>query len=169
MWVRPMTGDQKPYVFLKTAFAEAWGVFSPDGKWVAYQSDESGRDEIYVRAFVQPGDTSANSGPSGGQLKVSTAGGIHPVWGGDGKEIFYINPAGGMMAAPIKVDGATLVPGTPALLFQSHVFNGGTDYATGRQYDVAPDGRFLINTKVDTGTPSAPIILIQNWNPDAAK
>jgi hypothetical protein len=91
------------------------------------------------------------------------------MWGGDGKEIFYINPAGGMMAAPIKVEGSTLVPGTPALLFQSHVAFGGTDYATGRQYDVAPDGRFLINTKVETGKPSPPIILIQNWNPDAGK
>jgi Tol biopolymer transport system component len=169
MWVRPMTGDQKPYVFLKTPFTEVWGYFSPDGKWVAYQSDESGLDEVYIRAFVQPGDTPANSGAAGGQLKVSTSGGIHPVWGRDGKEIFYINPAGGMMAAPINVVGTTLVPGTPTLLFQSHVFNGGTDYATGRQYDVAPDGRFLINTKVDTGTPAAPIILIQNWNPDAGK
>ena len=167
MWVRPMTGDQKPYIFLKTPYTEVWGHFSPDGKWVVYQSDESGRDEIYIRAFVQPGDTPAESGSADGQLPVSTSGGVHPVWSADGKEIFYINPSGGMMAAPIKVEGSTLVPGTPTLLFQSHIFNSGTDYATGRQYDVAPDGRFLINTKVETGTPSPPITLIQNWNPDA--
>jgi hypothetical protein len=70
------------------------------------------------------------------------------------------------MAAPIAVEGSNLLPGAPTLLFQTHSFNRGTAYATGQQYDVAPDGRFLVNTVLDTGS-TPPITLIQNWNPDA--
>jgi hypothetical protein len=99
---------------------------------------------------------------------VSTAGGIHPVWRPDGKELYYLNPAGAMMAAPITVTGATLEPGAPVVLFPTRIYGGGVERAgQGRQYDVAPDGRFLINTVLDEA--SAPITLLQNWNPEAKK
>ena len=88
-------------------------MFSPDGRWVAYHSDESGRPEVYVRPFVPPGATGTAAPTAGGQWQVSTAGGIHPVWRSDGKELYYINPDGAMMAAPIKVNGATMEPGRP--------------------------------------------------------
>ena len=90
-----------------------------------------------------------------------------PLWRPGGKELYYLNPAGAMMAAPIAITGATLAPGAPVVLFPTHIVDGGVDTQQGRQYDVAPDGRFLINTVIDSAV--APITLIQNWNPEAKK
>ena len=170
LWVVPMAGDHTPSALLKTPFREVTGAFSPDGRWVAYLSNESGRPEIYVRPFVPPGaaDRAATgAGTSGAQWQVSTAGGISPAWRPDGKELYYLNPAGAMMAAPITIAGATLEPGAPMMLFPTRIYGGGVDSARGRQYDVAPDGRFLINAELDTA--AAPITLLMNWNPEAKK
>ena len=171
LWVVPMVGDRTPSVLLKTRFVESWGALSPDGRWVAYHSNESGRDEIYVRPFVPPlvpnSAAGTAAGAAGGQRLVSTAGGIHPVWRPDGKELYYLNPAGAMMAAPITVTGATLEAGTPVVLFPTRISGGGVDAQQGRQYDVAPDGRFLINTVLDSA--AAPITLLMNWHPEAKK
>jgi Tol biopolymer transport system component len=170
LWVVPMVGDRTPSVFLKTRFRVAYGAFSPDGRWVAYQSSESGRTEIYVRPFVPPGAAGTGAGAAAGQSQVSTAGGIHPSWRPDGKELYYLNPAGAMMAAPITVTGSTLEPGTPVVLFLTRIVSGGVDNGQsrqGRQYDVAPDGRFLINTILDSAP--APITLLMNWHPEAKK
>jgi len=167
LWVVPMAGDRRPSVVLKTPFREIWGAFSPDGRWVAYESIESGRNDIYVRPFVPPGAAGTAAGAAGGQWQVSTAGGIHPVWRPDGKELYYVDPAGAMMAAPITVTGSTLEPGAPVVLFPTRIYGGGVDTALGRQYDVAPDGRFLINTELDSA--DAPITLLQNWNPKAKR
>ena len=79
---------------------------------------------------------------------------------------YYLNPAGEVMAAPITVTEATLEPGAPVVLFPTHIFGEGMDAQQGRQYDVAADGRFLINTVLADGA-AAPITLIQNWNPEA--
>jgi Tol biopolymer transport system component len=176
IWVVPTTGreaqaqqgaagenDRKPFLFLKTPFREAYGTFSPDGRWVAYHSNESGRPEIYVRSFVPPGATGAAATATAGQWQVSTAGGILPMWRSDGKELYYINPDGAMMAAPIKVNGTTVEPGVPAMLFSTRIYGGGADIQLGRQYDVTADGRFLINTLLNDAP--APITLLQNWNP----
>jgi Tol biopolymer transport system component len=169
LWVVPMVGDHTPAVFLKTPFRETWGAFSPDGRWVAYQSDASGRNEVYVRPFVPPTpEASADTpGAGGGQWQVSAAGGIMPAWRPDGKALHFLNPAGAMMAAPISVVGATLEPGAPVVLFPTRIVGGGVDAQAGRQYDVAPDGRFLINT--DLPGDVAPITLIQHWTPEAKK
>jgi Tol biopolymer transport system component len=166
LWVLPMTGTRKPFAFLQSTFSKVWGVFSPDGRWVAYQSNESGRNEIYLRRFVVPGDAPDSAPAREGQWQVSTTGGIYPTWRADGKELFYIDPAGMMMAAPITATGSTVVLGKPATLFQTNAVGGGTDATElGRQYDVAPDGRFLINRVLDTG--NSPITLILNWDPEA--
>ena len=159
------TGDRTPWVFLNSRFNEAWGAFSPDGRWVAYQSNESGPTEIYVRPFVPPvaARTAAGPGPTGGQWQVSAAGGIFPVWRPDGKELYFLNPAGAMMAAPITVTGSTLAPGAPVMLFPTRILGGGASASMGRSYDVAPDGRFLINTVLDVD--AAPITLLMNWRP----
>jgi Tol biopolymer transport system component len=164
LWVLPLEGDRKPWPFLNTPAREAQGIFSPDGRWVVYQSNESGRDQIYVRAFVPPGATRSSDE---GQLQVTTDGGINPVWGSDGKEVYYLNPAGAMMAAPISVRGSTIESGAPVLLFPTRIVGGGVDALQGRQYDVAADGRFLINTVVDTAV--SPITLLMNWHPEAKK
>jgi Tol biopolymer transport system component len=168
LWVVPMTGDRAPSVFLKTPFSENQGAFSPDGRWVAYQSNQSGRNEIYVRPFVAPAPASTTAGVAGGQWQVSTAGGVFPVWRLDGKELFYLNPAGAMMAAPITVTGSTLAPGAPVGLFPTRIFGLGVDAPQTRQYDVAPDGRFLINTVLDDAA-TPPITLLMNWRPEAKK
>jgi len=163
---RGMTGDRTPAVWLKTPFREGYAMFSPDGRWVAYQSNESGRPEIYVRPFVPPADR-ASAAETDGQWQVSTNGGIHPVWRHDGKELFYLSPAGEMMAAPITATAGGVAPGAPVALFQTRVVGGGIDALQARQYDVAPDGRFLINTTLEDG--GAPITIIQHWNPEVKK
>ncbi len=167
LWVVPMVGEHMPSVFLKTPFQEVYGEFSPDGRWVAYQSTESGRPEIYVRPFVPPDAAGTPAAAPRGQWQISTAGGITPAWRPDGKALYYLNPAGEMMAAPITAVGDTLEPGAPVVLFPTHIVGGGMDVQIGRQYDVAPDGRFLINTELADA--AAPITLIQNWNPEAKK
>ena len=152
--VLPLDGDRKPFVFLSTRFDERVGQFSPDGHWVAYQSNESGRNEVYVRPFPGPG----------GASPVSTSGGIQPRWRADGKELYYIAPDGTLMAVPITVKGATLEPGVPAVLFRTRIWGGGTNAGSRQQYDVAPDGRFLINVTTADAT-NAPITVLLNWKP----
>ena len=167
LWTVPTAGDRMPSVFLKTPFNERAGAFSPDGRWVAYQSNESGMEEIYVRPFVPSGVSGASAQAAGGQWQVSAMGGIHPVWRPDGKELYYLNPDGAMVGVPITVTGTTLEPGAPVVLFPTRVAGGGVDLQQGRQYDVAPDGRFLISA-INTEPNSAdapPITLIQNWRP----
>jgi serine/threonine protein kinase len=162
LWILPMQGDRTPWVFLKTPFREGYGTFSPDGRWVAYMSNESGTMEIYIRPFIVPG-TAESVAEAAGKL-VSTAGGTYPVWRPDGQELYYLSPAGTMMAVPIVVSRSNLVPGAPVELFPTRIFGGGVDTAQRRQYDLAPDGRFLINTVPDSAT--APITLLMNWNPE---
>src|SRR6266566_6104660 len=79
LWVLPLSGDKKPFPFLKTPFDEVHGQFSPDGKWIAYESNESGRSEIYVQPFPV----------AGGRVQISNEGGVEPVWSRDGRKIFY--------------------------------------------------------------------------------
>ena len=140
-------------MFLNTNFEERGPQLSPDGRWVSYQSNESGRPEVYVRPF---------SGP-GGQWQISTAGGTNARWRPDGKELYYIAPDGQLMAVPITTQGATLEPGTPVALFQTRNTLSGSTTARG-QYAVAPDGRFLINVTTGDAT-SSPITLLLNWKP----
>ncbi len=105
----------------------------------------------------------------GGQWQVSTAGGKAPRWRADGKELYYIAPDSRLMAASIAASGTVLQPGLPTALFQPRIALGGTEVVgTRQQYDVAPDGRFLINVSLDE-TAAAPITVITNWHPDAKK
>ncbi|MEJ0008880.1 MAG: hypothetical protein WDM77_21575 [Steroidobacteraceae bacterium] len=159
-------GDQKPRVFLQSSFIQVWGQFSPDMRWVAYQSDESGRYEVYVRPFHPSDlrDEKTGSNGDGAQWLVSTAGGVAPMWSANGKELYYLNPKGDLMATSVSAAGSAFAAGTPVRLFEPHVWNGGTDNQTGRQYDVAPDGRFLINRTRDTDSMLA-VTLLQNWDP----
>ena len=155
LWVLPLDGKQKPSAFLNSKFEERMAQFSPDGRWVAYGSDESGLAEIYLRPFPA----------SSGQWQVSTLGGVTPRWRRDGKELYYISPDAKLMAVPVFGTGTAPEIGTPMALFQTHIVNGGANVAgVPWQYDVAPDGRFLINVVMgDAG--AAPITVIQNWAP----
>jgi serine/threonine protein kinase len=163
LWITPVEGERKSWVFLQTKFDEKLARFSPDGRWVAYVSNESGRAEVYVRAFT---GTPPSSPPenSVAQLQVSLSGGLFPAWSHDGKELYWVGPDGRMMAATLTQAGKTLQPGPPLALFQSRINGGGLDVNTGgRQFDVAPDGRFLINTLQQNVATS--ITLLQNWKP----
>ena len=97
---------------------------------------------------------------------MSTAGGIYAVWRPDGKALYYLNPAGEMMAASIAVLGGARTR-RAGELFPTHIFGGGEVFRMDRRTDVAPDGRFLINTALEDG--GAPITIIQHWNPEAKK
>jgi serine/threonine protein kinase/Tol biopolymer transport system component len=157
LWVLPLSGDKKPFPFLKTPFEERDGEFSPDGRWVAYQSNESGRFEIYVLPFPGPG----------GKFQISTNGGAQPRWNKNGKEIFYISLDSKMTAAAVKLspDGQSLETGATATLFPVRIAGGSLASFYKQQYDVSSDGqRFLVNLAKDEGTTS-PITLILNWHP----
>jgi hypothetical protein len=150
--VLPLTPDAKPLPFLNTSADERNSNLSTDGRWVAYASDESGHYEIYVRPFPN----------NDFQVSISSAGGVWPRWRPDDKVLYYIAPDGKLMGAPITVKGATLEAGVPVALFPTRILGGGTNIDIGRQYDVAPDGRILINAIADDATAS-PIVVIQNW------
>jgi eukaryotic-like serine/threonine-protein kinase len=153
LWALP-TETRKPFVFLKTDVNELWGQFSPDGRWVAYQSNETGRYEIYVRAFPV----------RGGPIPVSTAGGVYPRWSRDGKELYFIAPDAKLIAVPMSTSATMAEAGAPVTLFQTQRLGGGMNViARSHQYDVAADGRFFVN--VDSGSSATPITLLLNWEP----
>jgi serine/threonine protein kinase/Tol biopolymer transport system component len=156
LWALPVQGDRKPLLVVNTPFEERLSQFSPDGRWVAYQSNESGRFEIYVQPFPMPG----------GKWQVSTAGGTAPRWRHDGKELFFMAPDGKLMAASVQVSGSTFESASPVVLFQTRAATGGNANIK-PQYDVSRDGRFLINTVIETAT--VPISLILNWHPERGK
>jgi eukaryotic-like serine/threonine-protein kinase len=153
------SGASRPWV--TDPFNQSAARFSPDGRWVAYHSDQSGRAEIYIRPFSA--EEPAATSNSGGIIQVSNGGGIYPSWRKDGSELYYLAPDARLMAVPLKSNGGHLEASEPVPLFQTHVLQGGTMNNQGRQYDVAPDGRFLIVNAVDDAV--TPITLIQNWNP----
>ncbi len=146
----PMKGtDRKPIVIAGGPFAEQNGQFSPDGRWVAYQTNESRRDEIVVQSFPNPSM----------KWQVSNDGGVQPRWSRDGKELYFIAPDFKMMAAPITVSGATSEPGKPAPLFQTRIAS-----VPKPQYSIAADGRFLVNEQTEESADTS-ITLIFNWHP----
>ena len=162
LWVVPVAGSRTPQVLFSAPFDQLDGRFSQDGRWVAYASNESGRSEIYIRPFVPP-TRQVRADSHGMQWQVSTDGGITPAWSHDGKELYFIAPDGTMMAAPISAHGSTVRAGVPLALFPTRIMYGGGNAGMGRQYDIARDGRFLINAVVDDA--ASHITLIQNWMP----
>jgi Tol biopolymer transport system component len=153
LWVLPMQGERSPYPFLATPADERSAMISPDGRWVAYLSNEAGRFQVYVRPFP----------PGAGQWQVSSAGGFEPRWRPDGRELYYVAPDARLMAVSIGVRGSTLEPGTPTPLFATRIAGGATNVGARQQYDVTRDGRFLVNTISDDVV--SPITLLLNWAP----
>ena len=151
----PFGGDKKPVAFLRTEFDEREGHFSPDGRWVAYTSNESGRNEIYIRAFSS--DSLAAPSDAGSKWLISTDGGSDPRWRGDGKELYYRGTGGRLMAVEIATN-PTVRAGIPKTLFVVPPEGGP---AQGSRWDVTADGkRFLIPVGRSTTTP---FIVVQNW------
>jgi serine/threonine-protein kinase len=145
-------GGSKPRDYLTTAFAEQAGRVSPDGRWLAYQSFESGRSEIYLQSFPAPGN----------KMPVSTDGGIQPVWARDGRELYFRSPTH-VMAARIGAAGALTVD-RPVALFRDTYLRPQGDNHTG--YDVFADGRFLFIDLPRGGTTTAAppaLVAVFNW------
>jgi len=154
IWVLPMSGEPKPVPFLKTQFAELMPVFSQDGRFLAYQSNESGRMEIYVQSFPGPG----------GKWQVSTSGGREPQWRADGRELYYRGLDQKVMAVDIQT-GSGITAGSPRALFQ-----GRFDSAISRnRFLPTADGkRFLTVAPLGRET-MAPTTVVLNWHAELVR
>ncbi|MBI4474562.1 MAG: PD40 domain-containing protein, partial [Acidobacteria bacterium] len=154
IWALPLERDGKPVPIQRTAFEEVHASLSPDGRWLAFATNESGKYQIVVRTFPE----------AEGRWQASVDGGLEPRWRGDGKELFYVGPDGKLMATPIQVKpDRTLEIGRPVPLFDTPL--SGTNYQAGyiHGYDVARDGqRFLLNIPQREAN-STPITVILNW------
>ncbi|MGH9173859.1 MAG: TolB family protein, partial [Vicinamibacterales bacterium] len=147
----PLAGPRTPQPLLHSQFNEEQAQVSPDGRWIAYASDESGRPQVYVQDFPALKD----------KWLISTSGGADPQWRKDGAELFFIGADLKLTAVPLK-RGATFEPGIPIPLFQARV-TGLTDVRT--HYQVGADGqRFLVNT-VGPADRGSPIQVVVNWQP----
>jgi Tol biopolymer transport system component len=143
----PPVADAKPEVLIQTPFNEMRARFSPDGRWVAYESNESGRAEIYVASLAG----------AAGKWQISVQGGSDPCWSRDGRELFYLSADQQLMTVPVSTDGG-FHPGTPQPLFRVQVEAG----LRRNVYDVAPDGqRFLF--LLTAGQRNTPMTVVVNW------
>jgi Tol biopolymer transport system component len=153
LWVLHMTGDSKSEPFQSTPFQEGRGQFSPDGKWVAYTSDESGANEVYVESY-----------PAGGaKWKVSSKGGDWVRWKRDGREMFYIAGDRKLMSVAVQSISGSLEFGTPRALFTIPFVAPPAGVSAPYSYDVMPDGqRFLVLVPTGDAVPP-PMTVILNW------
>ena len=150
IWALPLDGDRKPFVVVQTGFDEAGARFSEDGRWIAYQSNETGQVEVFVQPFPGPGRS----------WQISTNGGAGAEFRADGRELYYRAPDNRLMAAPLTLDakGVTVDAGNPVALFPLR---------PGAAYTATSDGqRFLINQPTGDATAS-PITVVLNWKPPA--
>jgi Tol biopolymer transport system component len=156
IWVLPLSPDKpderKPFPYLQTEFAEWWSKLSPDGRWLAYTSDESKRSEIYVQSFPTPSN----------KTQVSSNGGERSVWSRDGKELYLITADGRMMAAEVK-SGARFEVGVPKPLFSVRLARDIDSW-----FDVTKDGRFLIPVQVEQ-TARTNMTVVVNWHTSLKK
>jgi Tol biopolymer transport system component len=146
IWVLPLTGERKPFPYLQTKFNEAQARISPDGHWLAYTSDESGTQEIYISTF-----------PVGGsKWQVSNTGARMPIWSASGKELYYFSADNHIVLVKLDFSSSSVQPGAARELFLTHPVAGLN------VYDVSRDGRILINT-VSEDKDALPLSLVVNW------
>jgi serine/threonine-protein kinase len=147
-----LDGPRHVMPLLQTKLDERNGIVSPDGRWLAYESNSSGPFEIYVRPFPNVG---------GGQWQVSTAGGTRPLWAQNSKELFYVGADRALLGVPVEASGATWNVGTPIKLLDGRYYIGGT---SGRMYDVSPDGQRFLMLKGDASAAAPALIVVQHWD-----
>ena len=148
LWGLPLSNERKPVALLGGDSGQDHASFSPDGKWIAYRSFESGRPEVYVQPFP----------PSGGKWQISNSGGGEPYWRRDGKELYYMN-GNTLIAVPVQAGPTGFANGTPIKLFESSA----TTVVRRNRFVTTADGqRFLIVTAAEQ-TSSAPIEIVLNW------
>jgi Tol biopolymer transport system component/predicted Ser/Thr protein kinase len=149
IWAMPLDGSGEPFPLLESEFLEVRPSFSPDAEWFAYESSESGRSEIYVRQFPGPG----------GQWQVSTDGGTEPMWSGDGREIFYLDPGGKVVSVSVEV-GATFRAGLPEPLFSPPLY----PVIQRERYIVSQDGQRFLVLSTPSGEAVRPTTVVLNWD-----
>ena len=154
IWVLPLAGDRTPKPIIQTLATERMARFSPDGRWVAYVSNESGGFEVYVETFPV----------TGRKWRISTSSGVQPMWRGDGRELFYLSLAGEVMAVPVTPTNTRrfegLEVGTPQKLFSARP----TALVGARNaWSVAPDGQRFLIANAAGGANVAPITVVVNW------
>jgi eukaryotic-like serine/threonine-protein kinase len=152
IWALSMEGDRarKPLLY-QEKHSEAEPEISSDGRWIAYTSDESGRNEVYVRPFPEVDK---------GKWQVSMSGGAHPLWSPDGQELFFLSEENAVMAVPVETDPQFKINGTPTVLFQAESLYPGS--STGIWHISPKDGRFLMLKDSGTGAPRK-INIVVNW------
>lgn len=146
LWILPLDGERRARPYLRTPFSERGAAVSPDGRWLAYTSDESGRDEVYVRSFPVPGAA----------VRVSERGGREPRWARSGRELFYRAPAG-MAAAAFRPGTGLIVQGREVLFDDSPY----VAIPNGAGYDVHPDGRHFL--MIRRGPQQQEVVVVLNW------
>jgi Tol biopolymer transport system component len=152
LWLLPLGGDRRPILYLRTVFNEVSAQFSPgreDPRWMAYLSDESGVDQVYIQAVPA----------TGAKYQISTGGGTIPHWRSDGSELYYVSADKKLMAVPVTL-GASVQIGAPHELFTNAGMNG---------FVPARDGRFLINVAASDMSAVAPITVVTNWQAGLGK
>jgi serine/threonine protein kinase/WD40 repeat protein len=155
IWVLPMSGDRKPSAFVDTQFKAEMGKFSPDGCWVAYVSNDSGRDEVYVVPFPGPG----------ARVQVSTGGGSQPRWRSGGRELVYLSLETKMMAAEVTMSAGNFRVGTVQTLFLLSGLKGVPGYL----YDMTADGQRFIAVQDLEHTSTIPLTVVVNWDAELRK
>jgi eukaryotic-like serine/threonine-protein kinase len=155
LWLLSMTGDRKPVPYLETPFDKFQGQFSPDGRWMAYGSDESGRWEIYLQPIPA----------TGGKWLVSNGGGTQPRWRRDGKELFYLSSDLKIMSVDVAL-GKTPELSAPKALFPVRIVQNaiGTD-----EFVVTPDGQRFLATAATSSSAGQPLTVVLNWQEDLKK
>jgi Tol biopolymer transport system component len=152
-WLQPLFGDRKPKPFLESPFDKIQARVSPDSRWVAYTTNETGMFQVVVQSFPDA---------NGGKWQISADGGVEPKWRGDGRELYYLALDGKLMSVPLKVD-RTIEAGRPVALFQTSLAVNRTRPDRDRRYDVTKDGkRFLIVAPIAKAN-STPLTLLVNW------
>ena len=151
IWILPTQGNRQPVPFLQTQYAESQGRFSPDGRWVAYTSNESGRSEVYVRPFTPPGAAPALAG---GKWQVSRDGGSTPAWREDGRELIFRSALpGAVMAVEVTPTATTFAAGIPKLLFTTPSV----------PLAVTADAKSFLISMPPAEVLQAPITVVLNW------
>jgi Tol biopolymer transport system component len=149
IWTLERGPNTKPRVLVNTSFTEGDPRLSPDGRWLAYTSDEPGREEVFVQPFPEAGP----------RMQISSEGGTEPVWSRDGRELFYLSGSR-MMAVAVEA-GSAFQAGAPRALFEGR-FTPGPNGVAG--YDVAADGRFLMVQPLHPDPPTNQIQVVLNWS-----
>ena len=148
LWILPTFGERKPFPYLVTRFEESLAALAPNGHWMAYVSDESGRRELYVQTFPKPGN----------KQQISVDGGFAPIWSLDGRELFYGHPSGRVTSVAIRADTASIDVGVPRTVFTWPA----EKFGRLRGFDVAPGGRFVSALETSEGASRIPALIL-NW------